>query len=361
MTPATAPTPARPHAVRADYAPLDAALAQLADYGPDLSNGMTSHAPMAIEALCALGRGDAVAAWIERYRPIMVPWPAAQRRIEPSDWRSALGVEARSTDWRALFSAELAEAPWRAVLDRWVARLAPGFCAAASHGVIRVGHAVRGLAAGENQIRRRELGDALASWAATYQTLPTASGGRPLGVSPDAAMARVPRLDPAQRHFAGTITSALAALERLPSFALVIDLLDWDGDLPATAAALSELFARLYLANARDVLGCIVFIHAVTGVAAVERLLPHVSQATGREALRFAWQTGCGLYAAFGDATPLAASAAPRDAQALIDRAVTHGDEHVIKLTDACLAHASAAHVAAAAHAASMLPSGSAQ
>jgi hypothetical protein len=357
MTPAFAPTPA----ARADYAPLDATLEQLADFGPDLSNGMTSHAPMAVEALCALGRGDAVATWIDRYRPIMLPWPAAQQRIAPADWRGALGVEARSADWCALFAAELADAPWVAVLDRWVARLAPGFCAAASHGVIRVGHAVRALAAEETAVRRRELGDALASWAATYRTLPTASGGRPLGLSPDAAMARVPRLDPVQRHFAGTITSALAALERLPSFAPVIDLLDCDGDLSVTAVALSELFARLYLANARDVLGCIVFIHAVTGVAAVERLLPHVSQTTGREALRYAWQTGCGLYAAFGHAAPIVQIAAPRTARDLIDRAVAHGDEHVIKLTDACLAHASAAHLAAAAHALRMLPSSSAQ
>ena len=37
---------------------------------------MTSHAPMAVEALCALGRGDAIAAWIERYRAF---WP---ERIE---------------------------------------------------------------------------------------------------------------------------------------------------------------------------------------------------------------------------------------------------------------------------------------
>ncbi|MDX2166259.1 MAG: questin oxidase family protein [Deltaproteobacteria bacterium] len=343
-----------------DYTPLDDALVELAASGPDLRNGMTSHAPMAVEALCALGRGDAVPAWLARYRAELLPWPAPRAPIAADAWRDALAVEARVSDWRALFAAELAGAPWRAVLDRWVARLAPGFCAAAAHGVIRVGHAVRALAAGENAGRVRELGDGLASWAATYQTLPTATDGRSRGLSLATALTRVPRLSPTQRRFAGTITSALAALDQLPAFAPVIDLPDWSGDPTATAAALSELFARLYLANANSVLGSIVFVHAVTGVAAVEHLLPHVSEATGRRALRFAWQTGCALYAAFGEQPPAPVAAAPRDGIDPIARAVAHGDGHVIKLTDACLAHASAAHLAAAAHVADTLPAASA-
>jgi hypothetical protein len=38
-----------------DDAMTDAALDELAAYGPDLSNGLTSHAPMVVEALAALG------------------------------------------------------------------------------------------------------------------------------------------------------------------------------------------------------------------------------------------------------------------------------------------------------------------
>ena len=55
---------------------------------------------------------------------------------------------------------------------RWTTRLAPGYCAAATHGVLRVGHAARALTHGETPLRVRELGDAFASWAANYQTLP---------------------------------------------------------------------------------------------------------------------------------------------------------------------------------------------
>ena len=49
-------------------APLDNALDTLARYGPDLANGNFNHAPMVAEALCALGRPEAVMPWIERYR-----------------------------------------------------------------------------------------------------------------------------------------------------------------------------------------------------------------------------------------------------------------------------------------------------
>jgi len=39
---------------------MDEALAMLSANGPDLSNGLTNHAPLALEALCAMGRPNAV-------------------------------------------------------------------------------------------------------------------------------------------------------------------------------------------------------------------------------------------------------------------------------------------------------------
>src|ERR1035437_7631473 len=47
--------------------------------------------------------------------------------------------------WRALFGREIGEQPWRQVLNAWWPRLLPGVVAAATHGVIRVGHSVRAL------------------------------------------------------------------------------------------------------------------------------------------------------------------------------------------------------------------------
>jgi Questin oxidase-like len=154
------------------YVSLDVALETLAPYGIELKNGNSNHAPMVAEALCALGRPDAVMPWIARYRERMLPRPSANARIRGEDWRGALGERTRFADWSVFFAEELRGRPWREVLDLWMGRLAPGFCAAATHGVIRVGHAVRGLADSETPPRLRELADAFASWAAAYQELP---------------------------------------------------------------------------------------------------------------------------------------------------------------------------------------------
>ena len=60
---------------------------------------------------------------------------------------------------------------------------------------------------------------------------------------------------------------------------------------------------------------------------------------TARALLRYGWQAGCGLYASFGNGAGFVAEvpAPNEDAQSLIDRALSHGGEHVIKFTEACL------------------------
>jgi len=151
-------------------------------------------------------------------------------------------------------------------------------------------------------------------------------------------------------------------LSEFPDFAPVIGLLDVSGDAERLVAELTEVFARVYLANARDVLSAIVFIHGVTSIAALGNLLPHLEPATARVALRFAWQAGCGLYAAFGDRAMPAGDVEPArdDADTLVDMAIAHGDEHAIKFTEACLhydaADPSPAYRAAVRSALTLLP-----
>jgi hypothetical protein len=302
--------------------------------------------------------------WIDRYRRGMLPWPSSRGRIARDDWRGALAQEDRVTDWRAFFQEELQEAPWPEVLNRWVGRLAPGFCASATHGVIRVGHAARSLAQSESPQRLRELADAFASWAYAYQELPTSSRVADRALPPRDAITKVAVVPVKQRRFSGTITSSLAALGEFPEFAPVIGLVDVSGDADRLVAGLTEVFARVYLANVHDVLTSIVFIHGVTSVAALGNLLPYLDEATTRTALRFAWQAGCGLYAAFGNLpTPVGGIEPPREGTAtLVDMAVAHGDEHAIKFTEACLrfyaSNRSPAYLAAARNALDTLPRG---
>src|SRR6266436_3393227 len=131
------------------YDPLDGALDRLAGYGPGLANGNFSHAPMVAEALCALGRPEAVMPWIERYQERIAATSDSGRTagvpIPAAEWRGALGQRDRFAAWSALFAEELRDRAWDEVLDRWAGRFAPGVSAAATHGVIRVGHALRAL------------------------------------------------------------------------------------------------------------------------------------------------------------------------------------------------------------------------
>jgi len=340
----------------ADYSMMEAALDRLAGYGPDLRNGLTNHAPMAAEALAAMGRADVVMPWIERYRANFLPRPRRRDRVTRDGWRAALGAMDRTEDWTAFFAEELNEAPWTEVLERWTARFAPGICASATHGVIRVGHAVRSLDQLVSPARIRELAEGLGYWAANYQVLPSAHDVRP-GMRASEAIATVPVVPPAERKFDGTIVSSLAALGDFPAFAPVIGLIDVSGSLAAIVSDLTETFVRVYLANAHDFLSTIVFIHGVTSATAVRSILPHLSDATARAAVRHAWQAGCGLYSAFATTPPLAGEIEPpvEARETLVDMAIANGDEHAIKFTEACLReydwNRSPAYLAAARHA----------
>jgi Questin oxidase-like len=321
------------------YTSLDDTLEAIAGYGVALTNGNSNHAPMVAEALCALGRPEAVTPWIARYRERMIPRPPTVERILPEEWRGALGKRDRFTDWAAFFRDELREAPWPPLLDRWVSRLTPGFCAAATHGVIRVGHAVRSLSAAETMYRMRELADALASWAATYQELPTPLAVANGTMSPCEAIAKVPVIPLAHRRNLGNITASLAMLDDFPEFEPVIGLIDIGVDTGLLLAELTEVFARAYLANAHNIQTTIVFIHGVTSLAALGSIIPLVSDATARSALRYGWQSACGLYACFGGESAVSSDIDLRDwdEDRLIDSAITNGDEHVIKFTEGCL------------------------
>ena len=201
----------------ADYSALDETLDLMAPMGPDLANGFSNHAPMAIEAMCAMRRADAVMPWFEGYRASLAPRRARVARLTDENWRAALGDQRRTEDWFEFFRNEIEERPWTEVLDTWAARLAPGLMAAATHGVIRTGHAVRALALKDNISRRRELADGLAYWAAEYMPLPAARH-KSARAMPSDAIARVQMIPPeTRRGNFGAFTDALATARFLSS------------------------------------------------------------------------------------------------------------------------------------------------
>ena len=321
-----------------DDGALDLALERLARTGPEYAGGLANHAPMAAEALVTLGRADAVARWLDGYAHRLQPPPSATEPIPRNAWQPALGRRERVADWAVLFRRELAEAPWREVLRAWVPRLAPGFVAVATHGAIRTGHAARALGVRETPPRLRELAEGLAYWAANFTRLPESdtANGKAL---PSQAISGLELLPASEQRQSGFITARLAPLERFAPFRDVAARVAVDGDPSAFFSDLTETFARIYLENATPG-KVITFVHAVTGPSAARLLLPYADAAGTRALMRYAWQAAAALYVAMGERSgtrPAAGDPAPLAADVLVERAVSNGDEHAIKLTEACL------------------------
>src|SRR5918998_6641780 len=187
---------------------LDEALERLRDTGPERAGWLSNHAPMAAEAMVRHGHADAVHRWIDTYS--LEERPRGISPIEPDQWRDPLGDPVRTGDWIVYFERAVREAPWRDVLTVWWPRLLPGIAAGATHGVIRVGHAVRALLSAPlsapfsapfsapSEPRVMELAHGLAYWAARWQPLAPAGAGPYRASDPRAALDAVPRV-PDQR------------------------------------------------------------------------------------------------------------------------------------------------------------------
>ena len=125
---------------------LDEAYERLHATGPEFDGWLSNHGPMAAEAMVRHGHADSVNRWLDGYMRRLEEFPRGTAAIG-EDWRDALGDPRRVADWTAYFRREVTGQPWRRVLGTWWPRLLPGVAAAATHGVIRVGHAARALLA----------------------------------------------------------------------------------------------------------------------------------------------------------------------------------------------------------------------
>ena len=121
-------------------------------YGPEFggdeegNHGMTNHGPMVAEVMTRRALDTDITRWLDRYVRRLDELPPASQPI--TDWAAALGDARRLPDWQVWFAARLDEQLWTEVLATWWPRLLPGIAAGSTHGVIRVGHAVRALRAG---------------------------------------------------------------------------------------------------------------------------------------------------------------------------------------------------------------------
>ena len=316
---------------------LDDALTVFASTAPRYGRlGLANHGPMAAETLDHLGRADAIESWVAGYRPRLDDAPPPAAPLGEDAWPGALGDEARYPGWLALFERELADRPAAAVVGEWAPRLLPGTVGAATHGLIRTAHALRGLGGAATPARRLELASALAFWGSSYRELP----GPPLLIGhqhvPD-ALAALPYLpEDAPRQ--------LLISDMVAQVAAIADEFEQGVASLAGGAGSTELLDQLasggalaYLRNA-DGGGAIGLLHSVTSPLACELLLPWLEAGDRDAALGYAWQAVAALHVAYTlDRHGPAPARSASSSEALVDMAIASGDEHAIKLTEAAL------------------------
>ena len=318
--------------------------------GPEWgADQLTNHGPMAAEVLVRRGRSEVVPGWVDAYIRRLDELPRPAGEITDASWPQALGDGRRIGDWTVYFSRQLTGQPWRQLLATWWPRLLPGIAAGATHGVIRTGHVVRTLLAGdEDQPALDELGHALAFWAARSRSVPPAAA--PAGqLDPQAALDAVPRIARQQGNLAarfGQLTPESGwpdAVGRLrPATA--------PEQVPDRLAGLVAAATLRYLSHGHG--QPVLLVHTATAPNAVLHTLPALPDDLWVPSLTAVWTASAAIFAAYAPAQAAYAPTrtagpdstapgpwppllvGPGAVAEVLDRAVAHGDEHVIKFTD---------------------------
>ncbi|MGW2563470.1 questin oxidase family protein [Streptomyces sp. NPDC001514] len=308
---------------------LDEALERLHASGPERLGRLTNHAPMVVEALASHGRSGAVHRWLDLYGKKLEEFPTAVAPITDADWPAALGDPRRVADWIAYFTRATDEHSWRSLLALWWPRLLPGMYGGSTHPVIRVGHAVRALVeSGESAPRLTELAHGLGYWAARHHPV---SGIALLPGAPDAvgALDAVPPIPDPQ----GGFPARLARVDRLPAWAAGVT------DPDTAKQRLAELVRAATHRYATHGHGEeTMLVHAATAPNAVLRTLPALPRALWAPSLHAAWTASAAVTAMYAPTEPIPYVSPGRiTAEEVLERALAHGDEHVIKFTDTAL------------------------
>jgi hypothetical protein len=334
---------------------LDEAYERMHATGPEFDGYLSNHGPMAAEAMARRGHGDQVRTWLDVYVRRLEEFPRGLGPIG-ADWQDALGDVRRVADWTAFFSCQIAEQPWRQVLNTWCPRLLPGVVAAATHGVIRVGHAVRALTLdGDDDAHTAELAHALGYWAARWQTLPAAHPGASAAAAAGLKQATSPllmttpllSLDAVPRiaEQTGSIGERLPRLGQVPAWPSALA----GFSIPAAPERIRALLAELVDAATLRYLtyghgNGVMLVHSATAPSAVLRTLPALDTELWAPSLAASWAASSALTAVYAPAEPAPPDQLPEPppglqsgaeaAREAFARAVEHGDEHVIKFAD---------------------------
>jgi hypothetical protein len=322
---------------------LDEMYERLARTGPEFggdeegNNGLTNHAPMAVEVLVRRGFEATVPSWVDRYVPRLMEMPRADEPIDDGSWNMALGDGSRVGDWALYFSRQVTDRPWVEVLVDWWPRLLPGIVAGSTHGVIRVAHALRTITAGDVSTPAvTELARGLAFWAARSREIPGATA--PSGaLGPAEALAGVPRLG----EQTGVIAHRLGRLNDVtgwPKAQAALRAPVDDDDVIALLQDLVEAATIRYLTHGHG--SPVLLVHAATAPNAVLHILPSLPRRLWAPSLAAVWSASAAIISAYEPTYAVPRKELPRAPTAedpvadVVQRCAEHGDEHVIKFTD---------------------------
>ena len=204
--------------------------------------------------------------------------------------------------------------------------------AGATHGLIRLSHAVRGWQRSASNVRAEEVAHALGYWAAQYQTLPGEVGREP-SLPLQAAVVGLPVLAEHERSRAGLILERVRSVDGIARFAEAIARADLRPG--TTSAFLSEMVgiaARMFLSASG---AGFAYLHAITATAAVRPLLPYVAPEAELSVRQAVFHAVAALHTAHGGSAAWQSwqpTGVPPSVEALPRMAAESGGDHAIKL-----------------------------
>ena len=296
---------------------LQALLDEQLTLPPEYRNGLSSHLPMALHALHALGAGpERLRAFYGSYATRFQGRHAAPLAAPPADWLALRGQIGAFPALQAHFARAIAQDGADQTLRAAVPALMPGAAAAALHGPIRTAHAVEAGHPGE-------MAAALAYWAASWSPLPgvpAATGGEQF----DRWTERLQRAGDQWQPGPGLISAGmrLAATTKAWQELVAAPTLP-----PDPLAALARFAADRYAATRNFTV-----LHLVTGCRALKVLAPWCDAQAPAHALR----AYVAAYLASGvGSRHTQPRRAPPDWPTLRAGAMASDDDHIVKLVHA--------------------------
>lgn len=310
----------------------DEALERLHHTGPEFEGWLSNHGPMAVEALARRAASEAIHSWTDRYVDRLDDAPVARFPVGPQDWHHDFGNAVLLGEWRDFFLTEVAERGWAETVATWWPRLLPGIASGATHGVIRLGHAIQATMAEATGPRVAEIAHALGYWAARWEpvAIPSAHGSRAA-----AALIEGMPVIPDQRF---GIRYRLRQLAETPGFGEAVGGLSRPTTAAQVPAALATLVDATVTAYPRIAHGHpTLLVHAATAPNAVLMALRGLPQTQWLRSFDAAWMATAAVVAAYRPSDLAPVTAATSGAEDTWARAVADGGEHIVKFADTAL------------------------